>query len=441
MGGRRAVAAVSAIGVALALPVAVACEQALSIDGPVTVAPHEACGVALAPGACQSCISAKCCSEAKTCAGDPGCADYESCSLACGSDYVCRTSCAVRSIQSQAGISAFDQCVATSCSDACQETCGLPAAPTEPDAGATCASCIGTYTCSQAQQCAQDLACEELTHCLAGCSTLDCHEQCVAAYDGGAFTNLEAALIAHCLKPCLLGQLWICLGNEPSPTLPPGESDVTFALSDSTSSVPLGGVQVNACGPSDPACSPPVTSGTTDPQGIAKLAFPPHAGVGLGFRGYFELVPPAGDADSSTAELPQMYVPSQNFSIVHTHLSWVGFTQSALAGEASVAGVKIEPTRGQLVLQAYDCLEAPASGVTFQVTGTDSNSSPVLYWSAGAFGPGAGTTIIGLGAVFNVPAGTVDVVATPKVAGRPSSRVTAFVRAGWVTAVAMAPTE
>lgn len=442
MGDRRAAAAVSAIALAVALPAAVACEQALSIDGPVTIAAHDACGVPVSPGACQSCLAAKCCSQATACAADKGCTSYESCTLGCGADYVCRTSCAVATTQSQGGIAAFDQCVATQCSDACQETCGLPAVPTAPDAAASCVTCMGNYTCSQAQQCTQDLACEQLSHCLAGCFTLDCHQACLSAYDGGAFTNLEVGLIGHCLKPCELGQLWICLGNEPSPTLPPGESDVTFTFADSTSNKPLAGVQINACGPSDPDCNPAVTSGTTDAQGSATLTFPTHGGVGLGFRGYFELLPPASEAgDASTDELPQMYVAAQNFSIPHAHLGWVGFTQSALAAEASVPGVKLDPMRGELVLQAYDCLQAPASGVTFQVTGTDGASSPVLYWNAGAFGAGGATTIIGLGGVFNVPPGPVEVVATPTVAGRPSSKVTAFVRAGWITAIAMAPTE
>src|SRR5579883_1446380 len=180
MGGRRAAVAVTAITLVLALPAAIACEQALSIDGPVIVSPHDACGIAVSPGACQSCLSTKCCSQASACASDHGCASYASCTLACGTDYACRNHCAIAAGESGAAIAAFDQCVASQCSDACQETCGLPAVPTSADAAAACIACIGSRTCNEAQQCTRDLACEELSHCLAGCPTLDCHQACIA---------------------------------------------------------------------------------------------------------------------------------------------------------------------------------------------------------------------------------------------------------------------
>jgi hypothetical protein len=41
---------------------------------------------------------------------------------------------------------------------------------------------------------------------------------------------------------------------------------------------------------------------------------------------------------------------------------------------------------------------------------------------------------------WNVPEGSVSMIATPNALGKPSSRQTVYVRAGWGTAVHMPPT-
>ena len=121
---RRRVAAVTAIALAAALLGAVACEQVLSIDGAVTVAPHDACGLPMSPGSCQSCVASSCCTQASACAADQRCSAYESCLLACDADYECRTRCAVSQTGGVgAAVAALDQCVVASCNDACGMQC------------------------------------------------------------------------------------------------------------------------------------------------------------------------------------------------------------------------------------------------------------------------------------------------------------------------------
>jgi hypothetical protein len=50
------------------------------------------------------------------------------------------------------------------------------------------------------------------------------------------------------------------------------------------------------------------------------------------------------------------------------------------------------------------------------------------------------TTSNGFATLAGLSTGSVDVIATPLVLTRPSSRETVNVRAGWVTVVIMAPT-
>src|SRR5579859_7137317 len=103
-----------AVGAVIALLIGgVACEKILALDGTVTVAPAQACGVSLPEGACQACVASACCSQATTCAGDPGCARYESCLLGCGSDYACRFDCSAGRAGAVSGaVAPLDTCVA-----------------------------------------------------------------------------------------------------------------------------------------------------------------------------------------------------------------------------------------------------------------------------------------------------------------------------------------
>jgi hypothetical protein len=423
----------TAIAAALALPVAVACEQALSIDGTVTVAPHVACGLPVAAGTCEQCVASSCCAQASACAGDPTCVGYESCLLGCGSDYTCRTACAIDNGGGGAAeIPALDQCVATSCNDACGMTCGITAAPTYVDAAVTCETCIAARACGASLACATDRECELIEHCFVGCVTPDCHDACLALDDAGSLATLETALVSYCIKPCQLGNFWQCVGGISWPTAPAGASDVTVVVTDSTTLTPLPGLVVKACDSSDETCATPFSSGTTDATGSVTLALRNQPESTFGFGGYFDLVTADG--------FHELYFVSAPLTLSHATVRWDALSLVGFDDLASQAEVTLDPTRGHVAVEANDCLLAPASGVAFTATGTDS-ATQLFYYSDGMLlGDVAGTDITGLAFFLDVPIGSVTVQAIPAALGKVSSTVTAFTRPGALSVVTALPT-
>lgn len=435
MGRRRAATGVSAIALALALPLAIACEQALSIDGPVTIAPHEACGLPVNPGTCQTCVAAHCCTQATACANDMDCAAYESCLLDCGSDYACRTACATKT---GGGIGAevplIDQCIATSCNDACGMVCGIPAAPSEPEAAVGCASCISDKACQPSLDCAKSPTCEQVGHCLVQCTAPDCRNACLAQDDGGLFVGAEFAVASVCVKPCELGNLWSCVGGVSWPFAPAGAADVTFTLSDSTTHAALAGLVGAACDRPDEQCSSPIATGTTDKNGRVTLTLPPYGARTYGFQGYFDATLSAG--------YHELYFLTAPLTQTHAQFSEGLLSQTGLHNLASSAGIQLDPTRGHLAVQVQDCLGAPGSAVTFEVNGID-GPTKVVYLAGGVLLTSATETdITGYVFILNAPPGkTISVDAFPKALGNVvASHVTAFVRAGSLSVVQAIPT-
>ena len=94
------------------------------------------------------------------------------------------------------------------------------------------------------------------------------------------------------------------------------------------------------------------------------------------------------------------------------------------------------PSRGTVAAVAWDCLEnvAPRVQITLNTADEQTQSKDET---------GAQATVTGTGGVlyfYNVPAGPVNVTATPMALGKASSQVTASVRAGAVTTAYLAPT-
>lgn len=430
--------------VACAVVVGGGCSTVLGIHD--ISAQQSACGLQIDQGACASCIASSCCSQAAACAGDMVCSAATECVLGCGSDPACRTQCAyTHGGTPTPTVPALNQCIASSCADACGLSCGLPIAPSPPDAAAACTACIGDHACMPAETCAKDLGCTSVSYCQLGCTTLDCHDACLDAYDGGAFVGFGAALLVGCQKACELGQNWVCLGSVAPGGPKVGPADVTMRLTDYSSRQPVPGLQVSACGAAQDNCGALVSSGTTDAQGRVTLTLPTISGVQLGFHGYFEVVPPqvdagTGDAGASLSTLRMLYFPSSPLSVSHAHFDALTFTPAGLTNLAAYPKVQLVPGRGHLALQALDCLQEPASHVVFDVVGGDMQSK-LVYVAGAVLDPLATETdISGTAAMFDVPPGPVTVEAKLSSSGTVTSRVSVFVDADALTNVALGPT-
>jgi hypothetical protein len=432
---RARAAAATAIGLAGALVAAVACEQVLSIDGAVKIARHDACSLAVPPGSCQTCVASSCCSQASACAGSQACAAYESCLLACGSDYQCRTQCAVTHGAGQdPNVWALDQCVASSCNDACGMSCGITAVPTYPDAAAGCEACIAERACSAVQACAASTACEEIEHCSAGCSTIDCHDACQGpgTDDAGTFVALEAALISSCIHQCHLGNFWLCVGGVNWPLAPAGVNQVDFTAVDSTSGQGLPGAAVKACGRTDGTCAIPQAQATADDAGRGVLDFPSHPAVGLGFEGYYDI--------DASGEMPWLLFASSPLTRSPATFTWSLLSQSQFASTFAAVGVTPNSTLAAVIVEAEDCLLSPASHVTFSALPMDP-STKLFYISGGGLTDlTTETDITGFAFFVNVPIGSITIQATPKELGKVSSTQVVFTRPGAVSTVIMLPT-
>ena len=310
--------------------------------------------------------------------------------------------------------------------------CGITAAPTYVDAAVTCESCMAARACGPSLACATDLECEVIEHCFVGCVTPDCHDACLALDDAGSLNALEVALISYCLKPCQLGNYWQCVGTISWPIAPVGATDVTVVLTDSTTNNPVAGLVVRACDTSDPTCTTPISSGTTDATGSVTLPLRNEPPDDLGFDGYFDLVTADG--------LHELYFLSAPLTRSHATVPWVALSLTTFDNLASLAGVTLDPTRGHIAVDASDCLLAPASGVTFTATGTDSATHLLYYADGMLLGDAPGTDLTGLAFFLDVPVGSVTVQATPTALGTVSSTVSAFTRPGALSVVAALPT-
>ena len=428
MKGRRALAA----SLALVAIAAVACEQALSIDGPVVVAPHEACGLPLS-GSCQACVASACCTQASACAGEPSCLAHESCMLGCGTDYACRARCeAANPVAFPSSVPAVDTCIAQKCEAPCGVSCGVNSSFAAPDAAALCQSCIAANICDTAIACAGDLTCEEILRCGLACTTFDCQTACITRYDGGAFANYQFALASSCLTQCQFGSFWACVGRVSWPFAKSAVQTATLILTDSITGAPLAGVVAKSCERNDETCASPFGTGTTDANGKVTLTLPPTSTSRFGFGGYFDLAPPGS--------LPYLVFTAAPLSEPDAVLQTTMLSLSAFQNMTSGVGVTLDPSRGHVAVGATDCVLVPASGVEFSAQGIDAETK-LFYYGSGSLDPAAkATEVSGLAFLFNVPAGIVTLQATPKSLGRVSSTEVVFTRPGALSTIATPPT-
>jgi hypothetical protein len=431
MWGRRAIVASLALGAVAA----VACEQALSIDGPVVVASTDACGLPVSVSTCQACVASRCCAQASTCAAAPSCAAHESCMLGCGTDYGCRARCEVAEpVAFPSAVPALDTCIAQNCDTPCGITCGVNTSFSDPDAAAFCQSCIAANICPQALLCSTDLTCENVLHCGLACTTSDCQAGCIERYDGGGFLDYEQTLISTCLTPCQFGSIWSCVGRVTWPLPKAPQQNVTITLTNSADGSPAPNVVVTACDRSDHDCVQALGSGISDANGKVTLQLPGVAAGGFGFNGYFDLKPPAGG-------YPYLVFTDAPLSEPNALFSTTLLNATQFQNLANAAGVTLDPALGHVAVGASDCVLGPATGVVISATGTGPETK-LVYYGSGALDPAAtATSVTGLAFLFNVPTvKAVTIEATPEKVGRVTSREEVFTRAQTLSAVGAPPT-
>jgi hypothetical protein len=211
---------------------------------------------------------------------------------------------------------------------------------------------------------------------------------------------------------------WACLDAPP-----PGAADrvvpsVELALNvvDTVSGVAPEGLTARACAKIDVTCATPLAGPVTvADDGVL------HLPVQRLFDGFVELTSPTS--------VPTMYFLNRELTRDSTETLTI-ISAAALGALAGQGGVALEPTLGHLLIRAFDCLGAPASGVQ-------------LFSSVGGLPfafvdglPSVGqdvTTASGLGGFVNVPVGLAVLEGRRVEGARNLGQANVVVRSGWFT--------
>ncbi len=459
---RRRTTAIASGAVAVAIASLFACRQIADFRdepsaartgtdaGPDAAAdPGVACGFGYGTSRCASCVHANCCPESSACATSPKCAPYASCVGACAGDPACRAQCALDSPPAESTeVPALTACLAAQCESECGLTCGgivnaTSYAGVAPDAAAGCQSCILANGCDVAHACGASTECDALRLCIEPCVTPDCSEACRDKHDAGVPLAVAVSSIAGgaCTGVCGRGADWTCVGQFGWTR--PESAMVTLSIQVEdyiNTAKTFAGVDVRVCDRKDVNCTiaSSMAHGTTDATGSVVFEIPnPENSIFLGLDGYIQL--------QSPDIVPWLYywgfpLSKAAYTLVDSPSSQLGvkvLTPDDANNLFSQAGSTFDPSASTLVAIATDC-EFRLAPEVLVATDPPYLTVPETYDLSKS---NTSTGMRGLAAFAGLPAGSIDVIATPLALGnKPSSRQMVTIRPGWVTAVTMLPT-
>jgi hypothetical protein len=424
----------------------VACRQLVGIEdqppGPATAdggSGEAASEAAVACGgfpwrteACSTCVESACCPEATTCGGTPSCISAFDCLARCaGNDDSCRSAC-LPPAPDDATL-ALAVCQSKSCAPACGLTCGGFFGFTRGTPG-PCTSCLAAKTCPAATECAQSKDCLEVQFCGAACLPLD--RVCVLNCEFGAPLDPSfdaglglAAGRNDCATACGLGTTWSCLGHAVWPV--PAATTISFQVQvvDGSTFDPLAAAQVSACPALDQNCSTPLSTGTTDSNGLVTLT-----SSTVPFSGYVQIVAPGYWTD-----LFYIYPYLTESTVPGLALNDTIYSTGQMAQIAAQAHVTLDPSLGIIAADPNDCTASPAAGVSFSGLGLGDAAAP-YYFVGSTPTPLATATSLpdSAGGFYNVAPGLVTLSASEN--GTTIDTVAVYVRGSALTQLQLVPT-
>ena len=425
---------------------AIACRQIVGItDNAPEELTTDVCGLPYGTAACAACVHTSCCAESNSCAADPSCAAYQACFGPCNGDPACWSQCIIDHPATGADVSALSVCLASQCESACDLTCGgFAGRPFPPSTAAACKSCLAQTACTQTRACATSVGCDTAIRCINASPTYDLISTCELADgvnpswgwnpDAGSDSALTQSFIAESsCGPACSGADWHCVGHVNWPQLRSVSTPYTMNLfvRDYSSSSPEPGATVEVCGDTDIDCTMSYAHGTTDPNGEISLPFqnvPAASAVAHGLEGYLKI----SRADLETSYTYWGFPLSGSAEYTLAEVT----TLSELAALYRSIKVTPDPTRGSVTVATYDCQYGPALGVQVTLDTADSDTRSFSTTGATTTATDSSDLII----FTNVPAGPVQVTATPPGLNRASSHVSATVRSQAITIVIAYPT-
>jgi hypothetical protein len=254
--------------------------------------------------------------------------------------------------------------------------------------------------------------------------------------DGG-LTPWQAFSEVHntdCATECANGEYWACVGSLSWSGPKPGTTPTAFHFwAQDLAGNFLQGIDTVLCNYTDPNCESPVsTHEPTDKNGEATLEFTNAPNISgqqnLGLAGFVKATSP----DYVTVNEFWGYPLSAPASYTLALFATPAAQQSA----AQTAKIQIDTNRGLLSVVVYDCAYNPAANVAVTLDSADTETVSRQYDGT----PSTVTDARGILLFWNVPAGYVEITATPMALGRRSSVVHAIVHPGEDTQVLVWPT-
>jgi hypothetical protein len=231
----------------------------------------------------------------------------------------------------------------------------------------------------------------------------------------------------------------------PPPTPDPSRQlDVLMRFTDFVAGAPVLNANVRLCGVADPECAKPRTiegGGSVDAgeEGGTGWVVPSDAGhvtakVEYGFDGFFEVLSPSY-APTYRFTTPPLRQPSTIFDQLVFTTGEVRFIAETMFGQGALE----DKQHGLVFVFARDCFQNPIGGASFRTTALDPllkqfvivNSTPSIDETKS---DGAGR-----GGFLNVPEGIHTFIAFYEDGTKKLGSARAFVRAGSVTTVGIAP--
>lgn len=211
---------------------------------------------------------------------------------------------------------------------------------------------------------------------------------------------------------------WACL-DEPEPggaDLLTPSVELTLAIVDSITAAAPQGLTARPCEKIDVGCAMPLTAATAVGDD-GQVHLPVHRG----FDGYIEITSPSS--------VPTMYFLNRGLAR-DSREQLTTISSAALAALAAQGNVALDPALGHLLIRAFDCLGAPASGVELS---SNVGGLPFAFVD-GLPNVGADvTTDSGIGGFVNVPVGLAVLEGRRVTGGRSLGQANVVVRGGWFT--------
>jgi len=422
--------AVLASVVALAALVALSsCRQAVGIGDPD---PPPSCRSPTfqAAGACGDCLVDRCCGELDACHGDILCGALLDCVAACKDD-ACRAACEMRSKLTETSAALF-ACQASRCESACGLACGGAGAPFT-----SCEPCAAGC-CAEGTAFRGDLDGQRLRACRAMCNVSDfgCREGCANVHARGA--DLERTARECVVRACSVIGEWSCVGRVEPRKATTETITIEVTASDSQSRAPLAGVTIKGCTSSDLDCAaPPFGTAVTAADGRARITVTLNAIPGIdAYPGFLEL-----DREGFFPHLVYFVPALAADTSMGLEMTPISITKQV----EQLSGVALAPDRGALVVQTRDCAGMLAPGVSLAADTADA-ASRTFYFANASSATGTldfqakATTEVGLGGIFNVPAGVVRLTTSVNALCIDPVHAAVGVRPGALTFVNTGPT-